>query len=106
MSARKLENSFQPVVVQVRQTRISVATGSLCIRKNGIEFRTNVPIEPWTEMTVQLESPADAKKIECNGIVVACEGNRHACFRVSMVFTGLTRAAQAHLNEMAFSRLA
>src|SRR5437773_5861204 len=105
MSARKVGNAglFQPVTVQAQATRLSLSAGDIRIRKNGIEFRSSNSIPAWTEMTVELETPDEPKKLHCTGVVVACTGNRHAGFLVSLVFTHLSRQTQARLNSLAFS---
>ena len=104
MSARKVGNAdlFQPVTVQSQATRLSLAAGDIRIRKNGIEFRTSEAIPVWREMTIELEAPLEPK-LHCTGVVVACTGNRHAGFVVSMVFTHLSRQSQARLNALAYS---
>ena len=105
MSARKLDSStaFQPVTVQARQTRLSLAPSEVRIRKNGVEFRSATAINPWTEMTVTLQSSRDAGKVHCTGVVVACNGSRHDGYSVSMVFTSLSKQSQARLNLLAYS---
>jgi hypothetical protein len=105
MSARKIEESgdFPPVTVQARQTRLSLAPGEVRIRKNGVEFRSATPITPWTEMTVTLQSTRDSGRVHCTGVVVACNGNRHSGYMVSMVFTSLSKQSQARLNLLAYS---
>ena len=104
MSARKLSSSgaFQPVTVQAPQTRLSLSPDQVCIRKNGVEFRSQSPISPWTEMTVTLQSSRDTGRVNCTGVVIACTGNRHTGYLVSMVFTNMSRQAQARLNLLAF----
>ncbi len=104
MSARKVGNAelFRPVTVQARATRLSLSSGDISIRKNGIEFRSNETIPVWTEMTVELETPNEPKKLQCTGVVVACTGNRHSGYLVSLVFTHLSRQTQARLNSLAF----
>ena len=67
----------------------------------GIEFRSDNSIPVWTEMTMELQTPLEPKKLHCTGVVVACTGNRHAGFKVSMVFTRLSRQTQARLSSMA-----
>ena len=52
-------------------------------------------------MTMTLQSPLGGAKVHCNGVVISCTGTRHTGFHVSMVFTGLTKQAQARLAEMA-----
>lgn len=103
MSARKVESgSFQQhVTVEGRQARLTLSPGAVIIHKNGIEFRTATPFAPWTEMTLTLQSPADNGRVNCNGVVISCTGNKHAGYHVSMVFTGLTKQAQARLSSMA-----
>ena len=106
MSARKVGNAelFQPVTVQARSTSLSLSAGDIRIRKNGIEFRNHNTIPVWTEMTVELQTPLEPRKLRFTGVVVACTGNRHRGYEVSMVFTGLSRQTQARLNLLAFSR--
>jgi hypothetical protein len=105
MSARKLSTSgsFQPVTVQTRETRLSLAPDQVRIRKNGVEFQSVSPISAWTEMTVTLQSSRDTGRVHCTGVVIACSGSRHNGYTVSMVFTNLSRQSQARLNLLAFA---
>ena len=108
MSARNLgiTGSFeQPVTVEARQSRLTLSPDSVVIHKNGIEFRSQTPFASWTEMTVALESPGDGGKVQCTGVVIACTGNKHAGYHVSMVFTGMSKQAQARLSLMAYPTL-
>ena len=73
------------------------------IRKNGIEFRSVNPIPVWTEMTVALQTPQSAKKVNFTGVIVSCNGNRHAGYILSMLFTNMSKQAQARLNSMVVS---
>jgi hypothetical protein len=103
MSARKIEPGSlqQHVTIEARQTRLVLSPGSVIIHKSGIEFRSATAFAPWTEMTITLRSPADNGRVNCNGVVIACTGNKHAGYHVSMVFTSLTKQAQARLSTMA-----
>ena len=57
-------------------------------------------------MTVALQSPQDGTKIHCAGVVIACSGNKHTGYNVSMVSPSLHDApAQQRLNAMAGSEL-
>ena len=106
MSARKLvnvSNTFSNLEVETRKTSLTLPTESVNLSKNGIEFHSPSSIAPWTEMTVELQSPRTAKKIHCTGVVVACAGNRHAGYRVAMLFTSLSRQTQARLDLLAYS---
>ncbi|MGA2800830.1 MAG: PilZ domain-containing protein [Verrucomicrobiota bacterium] len=108
MSARKLGNgdSFQQhITLEVRQTSLELSADSVVIHKSGIEFHSPVPFNPWTEMTVELCSPRDKSRLQCAGVVIACTGNKHTGYHVSMVFTSLTKQSQARLNSMAGSEL-
>lgn len=89
------------VTVEARQTRLSLVPGSVLVRRNGIEFLSSTPFADWTEMTVTLQSPGEAGRINCSGVVVACTGNRHGGYHVSMLFTGLTKQSQERLSVMA-----
>lgn len=103
MSARKIESgSFQQqVTVEARQARLTLSPGSVIIHKNGIEFRSATAFSNWTEMTLTLQSPGGSGRVNCNGVVISCTGNKHAGYHVSLVFTGLTKQAQARLSTMA-----
>ena len=93
------------VTVEARQTRLSLSPGSIIFHKNGIEFRSSTPLPPWAEMTLTLQSPREAGKLHCTGVVIACTGNKHSGYHVSMVFTGLSKQAEARLNALAFPAL-
>jgi hypothetical protein len=54
-------------------------------------------------MTLTLQSPRDAAKVHCNGVVISCTGNKHMGYHVSMVFTGLSRQAEARLSALALA---
>ncbi len=110
MSARNLKNhsSLQPqpvapatVTVHARQTRLTLSQNAVVIHKGGIEFRSFTPFADWTEMTVNLEAPLGGMKLHCHGVVIACTGNKHTGYHISMVFTSLSRQAQERLSEMA-----
>jgi hypothetical protein len=106
MSARKIETGGagrQDITVESRQTRLNLSADSVVIHKNGIEFRSPAPFNPWTEMTVDLQSPRDNNRLQCAGVVVACSGNKHTGYHVSMVFTSLTKQGEARLHAMAGS---
>ncbi len=107
MSARKAEGSGHPshsnnhVTVNARQTCLTLSPDSVIIHKQGIEFRSANPFSPWTEMTLTLQSPADGGRVHCSGVVISCTGNKHVGYHVSMIFTGLSRQAEARLTAMA-----
>lgn len=103
MSARKIANQdlFQPVTVEAHTTRLDLPARAVRIRKNGIEFRSESAIPVWTEMTVSMRTPSDTRKVNFAGVVVACNGNRHGGFMVSLLFTSVSKQAQARLNSMA-----
>ena len=107
MSARKIESTglLQQVTLEARQTRLSLSPNSVIIHKNGIEFRSAAYFSEWAEMTMTLQSPGDGGKVHCTGVVFSCTGNKHAGYHVSMVFTSLSKQAQARLTTMAFAPL-
>ena len=107
MSAKKFvgDGSFeQPVTVEARQASLELSADAVVIHKSGIEFRSPTPFNPWTEMTVALQPPGGGR-LHCHGVVIACSGNKHAGYHVSMVFTSLTKQVQTRLNSMAHSDL-
>lgn len=107
MSARKAEgtSSIHHVTVQARQTRLTLSPDSVIYHKNGIEFRSETPFSPWAEMTLTLQSPRDGGKLHCSGVVISCTGNKHTGYHVSMVFTGMSKQAEARLNVLAFAQI-
>lgn len=104
MSARRLGSLGslqQHVTVEARQARLTLSPDAVVIHKGGIEFRSETAFPRWVEMTVTLQSPHEDGKVHCTGVVVDCTGNRHAGYHVSMVFTGLSKQAEARLSAMA-----
>jgi hypothetical protein len=109
MSARKIQSLIPEksgaVTVQARQTQLVLTPESVVIHKGGIEFQSEAPFPKWVEMTVTLQSPLDHGRVNCSGVVVDCTGSRHAGYRVSMVFTGLTKQAESKLNQIVFASM-
>jgi hypothetical protein len=108
MSARKTSvNGFsdENITLQAREARLTLSEDSVVIHRGGIEFRSPSPFSTWTEMTLALRSRENGV-VNCSGVVISCSGNKHTGYHVSMVFTGLSRQAQARLNQMAQSSLA
>jgi hypothetical protein len=106
MSARKIESTgsyHENVTLEARQARLSLSSDSVIIHKSGIEFRSPTPFSPWTEMTLTLQSQRDGGRVHCAGVVISCTGTKHAGYHVSMVFTSLSKQAQARLSSMADS---
>jgi hypothetical protein len=105
MSTSKLDTSgiFQ-TTTKITAARLSLSASAIRFRKNGIEFRSDKPIPAWTEMTVDLQSPVDGKKVHGTGVVVDCTGNRHAGYLVSMVFMNMSRQSQERFSQLAGSR--
>ncbi|MGA2541183.1 MAG: PilZ domain-containing protein [Verrucomicrobiota bacterium] len=97
MSARKTTSTnlfdFAPTTTQC----LTLPAEAVRVRKNGIEFRSKDSFQPWTEMTLCLQRPDGSKKIHCTGVIVACDGNRHQGYTISMLFTNLSRQSQARL---------
>lgn len=79
---------------------INLSARQVFFRKNGIEFHATEALPVWTEMTVDLVTD-DGKHLTCNGVVVACAGNRHTGFVVALVFTCLNPETQSQLEEFA-----
>lgn len=108
MSARKLgsiSSLQQPVTIVGRQAHLELSAESVAVHKSGIEFRSPTPFKEWTEMTVTLQSARDGGGLQCSGVVIACSGNKHKGYHVSMVFTSLSKQAQARLNSMAYFQM-
>lgn len=103
MSARKIEN-LSPVNAQSAKTRLSLSANEIRLRKNGIEFTSSSPLAAWKEMTLDLQSP-HGKKIHCTGVVVACHGNRHTGYTVSVLFTNISKQSQELLASLISSPL-
>jgi hypothetical protein len=104
MSARKAATSgtVHHVTLHGRQTLLRLTTHEVVIHKNGIEFRSATPFSPWAEMTLTLQPPHDSTRVHCSGVVISCTGNKHSGYHVSMVFTGMSKQAEARMSELAF----
>lgn len=108
MSARKLTGSSQfgqPVTVAASQTTLELSPDQCSIHKVGIEFRSPTAFKAWSEMTIALDSPQHGGKVNCSGVVIACNGNKHTGFNVSLLFTSLTPQAEQRLQTLARSTL-
>ena len=103
MSARRFssESLLAPVTVQGQTTQLNLPASAVRVRKNGIEFRSDSALPLFTEISITLQSPLSARKLQCNGVVVACTGNRHEGYRASVLFLNLTPAAQQRLASFA-----
>jgi hypothetical protein len=104
MSVRKSEDVFFSVHAQTPKTKLSLAANAIRVRKNGMEFQSTHSISVWKEMTIDLQSP-QGQKIHCTGVVVACAGNRHTGYTVSMLFIDISRQAHEALSSLLSSRL-
>ena len=102
MSARKIGHteSFQTAGVPAATTQLDLPADAVHFRKNGIEFRSVTPFPVWAEMTVAMQTPQSAKKVNFTGVIVSCTGNRHAGYLLSMLFTNVSKQAQARVNSM------
>ena len=104
MSAKSAGSDFlhhHSLTVEARKVRLILSHDSVILHKNGIEFRSVTPLSAWAEMTVTLQSPHGGRRIHCSGVVISCSGSKHSGYHVSMVFTGISKQAQARLNSMA-----
>ena len=107
MSAKKLTgvSAFSTSVsVTSRDAKLELSTEAVSVHRNGIEFRSPTAFNEWSEMTVALVSPRDGSRISCHGVIVACAGNKHTGFHVSLVFTGLTTQTEKQIGAIARSK--
>jgi hypothetical protein len=105
MSTSKLDTSgiFKVVDQFSPETRLALDASEVRFRKNGIEFRTHKPLSPWTEMDVDLQSD-NAQNLRATGVVVACNGNRHSGYVVTMILINLSQMGQENLDLLAFTQ--
>ena len=52
-----------------------------------------------------LQSPGDGGRVHCTGVVISCTGSKHTGYHISMVFTSLSKHAQARLSTLAYAQL-
>lgn len=106
MSAKKLDGIDGFVVrPPAPQNALALSATAVRLHKNGMEFHTDKPMAVWKEIEIDLESPLAIKKIHCTGVVVACSGNRHAGYSVSMLFTHISKNSQELLSFLSSARL-
>src|SRR5271170_6029821 len=96
MSARKMDATSLGLTPAPTQC-LTLPSDAVRVRKNGIEFRNGEPITAWTEMTVKLQGPNPARVVKFTGVVVACSGDRHGGYEISLLFTHVSRLSQARL---------
>jgi len=97
MSARKTTSNHLLAFAPAPTQCLTLPAEAVRVRKNGIEFRSREPFQPWTEMTLSLQRPGGSNKINCTGVIVACDGNLYQGYTISMLFTNLSRQSQARL---------
>ncbi len=83
--------------------QLTLKPESVLITRNGIEFYSRKPFPLWAEMTIVLESEVTQKRIQCNGVVVSCKGNRQAGYHVALLFMGISPETQSVLTKLARS---
>jgi hypothetical protein len=108
MAASRLDRSgfLQPdFVIHVGDREFALPAPAVRIQRNGIEFRAPSSFPLWTEMTITLEAPGWADFFECTGVVVACDGNRHRGYAVSVLFVNLSRRSEEQLGLLAQAEL-
>jgi hypothetical protein len=74
------------------------------LSSRGLVFRSDLPIELMTEMSVEFELPATPgakpRRIQCSGVVVDCQSSpklsRHT---VSLLFLDLDESAFSHIQR-------
>ena len=88
------------MTIEARQTRLTLNPEAVSLHKGGIEFRSQTAFAPWVEMTLTLQSPNDGARVNCTGVVVGCQGSKHVGYHVSMVFTSMSRQAEARLHAL------
>lgn len=104
MSAGKIERSAPDTAAFRNPTNtFNLAANAITFRKNGIEFTSSRPVNPWSEIAVGIECPVEQTRVTCKGVVVDCRGSRHAGYRVSLMFLGLTPQVQQRLDSLALA---
>src|SRR5271156_6247418 len=96
MSARRTDASVFSKSKPQTQC-LTLPANAVRVRKNGIEFRHSKPMEPWTEVKLALQRPGESKKMECQGVIVACDSDNRMGYRISMLFTSLSPQTRARL---------
>jgi hypothetical protein len=104
MSAGKLDRAgAEAATGRHAINTVNLAANAITFRKNGIEFLTSKPVNPWSEISVGIECPVEQTRVTCKGVVVDCRGTRHAGYRVSLMFLGLTPQVQQRLESLALA---
>lgn len=93
--------SFQPFHIEAESVRFTLPPNAVRVRPNGIEFHSPKAFPVWHEMTVALQAPGAVRKLKCSGVVVACDGNRHSGYAVSLLFLNLSRQSSEQLAVLA-----
>lgn len=105
MSAGRITRNQTSRDAAAASTTLNLPASAVTIRKNGIEFASARALPAWTEVTLDIESQVEKRKVTCRGVVVACDGNRHAGYKVALLFVGLTPQTQQRLQSLSLSDL-
>jgi len=107
MSARKSDRFYvMPLFglpVSPAKGKYSLAANQVKICKNGLEFYSDIQIELWTELKIDLQSSRDDRQIRCTGVVVSCTGNNSSGYSISLLFTNLTSRSREILDSLKLS---
>ena len=101
MKSSKLDTSGVFDSATAKEMEFSLPNHSVNVGKNGISFLSAKAVPLWSELTLDLQSASQNEKIHCRGYVVACNGNKHAGYVVSITFTDVSPDAQERLSHLA-----
>ena len=106
MKAAKADRSgvFDYVTLSLAKTPTVVRPSGFHVAPRGMTFHSARRLAPWTEVEVEVETPAVGQKrhaIRCSGIVVQCEASPHrAGYDITLVFLELNKRAMADLSKL------
>jgi hypothetical protein len=70
------------------------------IQRSGIEFKSREPIPEWTELALEFDPTHDAERINCTGVVVACNPDSDKGYLVLVTFINPPKQATSNLMKL------
>lgn len=107
MSSAKKDTSgaINSIALQLGQKKASIVGNTFQLKPNGVTFKSDAALPPWTEVDMELQLPtrkptsASANKIGCRGVVVHCKKQpKGGVYDVALLFCDVTPSTQQKLR--------
>src|SRR5438105_3528203 len=93
-SKKDMENS-----ILQRKISVTLSPDEAVIYRKGMEFLSGSAIAPWSEIDVTLQLSENVR-IDFSGVVISCSGNRSSGYRISAVFSAMSKPDRKRIDAL------